>query len=63
MKITDYDELKKHTNIVKNKISILDYLNNNYQNLTLDFIEFTKLISIGLEEINIILRKIILKVY
>ena len=28
----DYDELKKHTNIVKNKISILDYLNNNYQN-------------------------------
>jgi len=53
----DYDELKKHTNIVKNKISILDYLNNNYQNLTLDFIEFTKLISIGLEEINIIFKK------
>ena len=53
----DYDELKKHTNIVKNKISILDYLNNNYQNLSLDFIEFTKLISIGLEEINIIFKK------
>lgn len=53
----DYDELKKHTNIIKNKISILDYLNNNYQNLTLDFIEFTKLISIGLEEINIIFKK------
>ena len=53
----DYNELKKHINVVKNKISILDYLNTNYQNLTLDFMEFTKLISIGLEEIDIIFKK------
>ena len=31
-------------------------IHNNYQNLTLDFIEFTKHISIGLEEINIIFK-------
>lgn len=54
---TDYNELKKYTNIVKNKISILDYLNNNYKDLTLDFVDFTKLINIDLEEINIIFKK------
>ena len=53
----NYDELKKYTNIIKNKISILDYLNNNYQNLRIDFIDFTKLINISLEEINIIFKK------
>lgn len=53
----DYDELKKYTNIVKNKISILDYLNNNYQNLNLDFIEFTNNILISLEDLNIIFKK------
>ena len=53
----DYDELKKHTNLIKNKISILDYLNNNFPNLEIDFIEFMNSITIGLEEINIIFKK------
>ena len=52
----DYDELKKHSNIIKNKISILDYLNNNYSNFEYDFVDFTKSISIGLEELELIFK-------
>ena len=53
----DYDELKKHTNITKNKISIIEYLNSNYNSSIYDFNNFTNSIIMGREELNIIFKK------
>tara|TARA_B100000902_G_scaffold282689_2_gene268713 strand:+ start:3161 stop:3994 length:834 start_codon:yes stop_codon:yes gene_type:complete len=53
----DYDELKKYVNITKNKINVLEYLNNNFCDSLFDFNLFLDSISITSIELQIIFDK------
>lgn len=54
---TDYNELKKYVNITKNKINIIDYLNQHCLHDSFDFINFMNSITIGFSELDIIFKK------
>ena len=53
---TEYAELKKHVNNTKKKISIIDYLNVNFANISIDFADFINNIDIGFDELDIIFK-------
>ncbi len=52
----DYSELKKFVNNTKKKISIIDYLNINFTNLSCDFNDFINGIDIGVNELDIVFQ-------
>jgi hypothetical protein len=49
---TDYNELKKYVAITKNKINIIDYLNENFCYDSFDYVDFIKSIKIGSEDLE-----------
>tara|TARA_Y100000389_G_scaffold69001_1_gene65577 strand:+ start:30420 stop:31205 length:786 start_codon:yes stop_codon:yes gene_type:complete len=49
----DYDELKKFTNISKNKLNIIDYLNTNFSCREFDFTDFCNYISSQFNHYNL----------
>lgn len=53
----DYNELKKYVVIIKNKINIIDYLNQNISCIEFDYIDFINSIVIGFEELDILFKK------
>lgn len=52
----DYDELKKYINNTKKKISIIEYLNLNFNNLDYDFYDFVNNIIVTNNELNMIFK-------
>jgi len=53
---SDYDELKKYVVIRKNKINIIDYLNENFHYSNYDFYTFINSIIIDNDKLNLIFK-------
>ena len=53
---SDYDELKKYVVIRKNKINIIDYLNENFDYSDCDFYNFINSIIIDNDKLNLIFK-------
>ena len=53
----DYDELKKFVETNKKKVTIITYLNNNFNFDDFDFYDFIKSISVTQEDLEIIFKK------
>ena len=51
----DHDDLKKYVTTIKNKINVIDYLNQNYESNN-DIIQFFENIEFNLENIDLIFK-------
>jgi hypothetical protein len=54
---TDYNELKKYVAVTKNKINIIDYLNENYCCNSFDFNDFINYIEITKKDLEIVFKQ------
>ena len=54
---SDYDELKKYVIQTKNKIDVIEYLNNNYDCASFTYRDFINTIKIDIDDLEIIFKK------
>lgn len=54
---SDYDELKKYVVQTKNKIDVIEYLNNNYDCASFTYRDFINTIKIDIDDLEIIFKK------